>query len=145
MAYYFINTNANSLGDVSPHNKWIESGFAFTGGSIEYGEKLGRLSRGDICLMYANRIGVVAIGRVHEAWDGRTYTSPIVYVPPYYDREYRIKVDWYLDLRNDPISPTTLIRVLGWNPRFSVQRVRNDEARIAELVDRIEKDHGVAR
>ena len=137
MAYYFLNTDAKSLGRVSPHDKWIKHGFAFTGGPIVYGKKLGRLSPGDICLMYANLIGMVAIGRVLEEWDGKTYTSPIVYTSPHYDEEYRIRVDWYLDLRKNPIAPSKLIQVLGWNPRVSVQRVRKEEAKIVALVEEI--------
>lgn len=30
--WFFINTDATSLGDVSPHDAWIEHGMAFTGG-----------------------------------------------------------------------------------------------------------------
>jgi hypothetical protein len=56
--YFFINTDSKSLGKKSPHDKWFEYGYAFTGGPIRYGEKLGRFSVGDTVLMYANGIGV---------------------------------------------------------------------------------------
>jgi hypothetical protein len=134
MAYYFINTDAKSLGGKSPHDKWISYEYAFTGGPIAYGKELGRLSQGDICLMYANRIGVVAIGKVLSTWDGITYKNPLVYTGPHKDKEYRICVDWFLDLRDKPIKTDRLRLVLGWNPSRAVQRVKKDEAKIEKLI-----------
>jgi hypothetical protein len=134
MAYYFINTDAKSLGGKSPHDKWISHEYAFTGGPISYGKELGRLSQGDICLMYANRIGVVAIGKVLSTWDGITYQNPLVYTEPHKDKEYRICVDWFLDLRDKPINIDKLRLVIGWNPSRAVQRIKKDEAKIEKLI-----------
>lgn len=134
MAYYFVNTDAKSLGGKSPHNRWIKYEYAFTGGPIAYGEALGRLSQGDICLMYANCISVVAIGKVSSPWDGVTYEDPLVYTEPYKDKEYRISVDWFLDLRDKPIKIDRLRLILGWNPSRAVQRIKKDEAKIENLI-----------
>jgi hypothetical protein len=134
MAYYFINTDAKSLGGESPHDKWIKYKYAFTGGLIAYGKQLGRLSQGDICLAYANRIGVVAAGKVLSTWDGITYQNPLVYTEPHKDKEYRIGVDWFLDLRDKPIKIDRLRLILGWNPSRAVQRIKKDEAKIEKLI-----------
>jgi hypothetical protein len=134
MAYYFINTDAKSLGSKSPHDKWMSHGYAFTGGPIAYGKELGRLSPGDICLMYANRIGVVGIGKVMSTWDGITYLNPLVYTGPHKDKEYRICVDSFRGLRDEPIRTDRLRLILGWNPSRAVQKIKKDEAKIERLI-----------
>ncbi|MGD0918267.1 MAG: hypothetical protein ABSB22_17585 [Thermodesulfobacteriota bacterium] len=137
MAYYFINTDAKSLGGESPHDKWINYEYAFTGGTIAYGKQLGRFLPGDICLMYASRIGVVAVGKVLSTWDGITYQNPLVYTGPHKAEEYRICVDWFRDLRDKPIKCDRLRLVLGWNPSRAVQRIKKDEAKIDKLIKAI--------
>jgi hypothetical protein len=115
MQYYFINTDARYVPG-QPHNTWIEKGLAFTGGRIHYGQLLGKLVPGDILFMYANRIGIVAVGRVLAKWDGQTYRLPYTLVyQDNGDTEYRILVDWFADLRNQPIE----------------RRIAFDETRIA--------------
>ena len=128
----FINTDATSLGGASPHDRWIEYGKAFTGGDRRFAAKLARLNVGCTLLMWANGLGVVAVGRVAAAWDGKTHTQPQIYKAPFYDVEYRISVDWYLDLRDAPIGSAEL----GFNPRQSVENVIDDvrRRRLLELV-----------
>lgn len=139
MAYYFINTDAKSLGGVSPHDKWFATGFAFTGGPIKYGEKLGRFDRGDVLLMYANGLGVVAVGTVLESWDGSDHRPQLVYTHPYEDREYRVAVQWFLDLRDMPVSAAKLKETIGWNPSSAVQEVRKGMDKIQQLIGRLEQ------
>lgn len=83
MDYYFYNTNAQCF-DKNRQNRrinfLIKQGIAVTGGDRKYGEKLGKLSEGDILLMYENKVGVVAFGKVIEPWD-RYYKDPIYYIP----------------------------------------------------------------
>lgn len=117
--WFFVNTDAVSLGGVSPHDRWIEHGMAFTGGSAPYGKLLGALSNGDVVLAWANGIGVVAVGVVVSSWDGVAHRDAIVYVEPYADVEYRVGVDWFLNLRSSPIGR----REIGWNPVRAVQRI----------------------
>jgi len=50
------------------------------------------------------------------------------------DKEYRIGVDWFLDLHNKPIKTDRLRLVLGWNPSRAVQRIKKDEAKIEKLI-----------
>lgn len=119
MEYYIINTDAKSL-KFSPHDIWIEQGHAFTGGQIYYGELLGRLEPNDICFMYVNKNGIMAVGRVLEKWDGKVYDSPVIYVG---ENEYRIKVDWFLDRRDKPIGISELRDIIGTIPPQTLQRV----------------------
>jgi hypothetical protein len=102
---YIINTNASWFGGTSPHDKWFSNERAFTGGDYDkYGRRvLGRLKPDDILLMYANGRGIVGIGTVLEAWDGKIQSKEqLVYsYPP--DDEYSIRVKWNHDLRRKPI------------------------------------------
>jgi hypothetical protein len=84
--------------------------------------------------MYANRLGIVAVGRVAENWDGLTYKEPLVYVEPYPDLEYRIKINWLNDFRSYPITPNRIINYLGSNPRRSLQQIRKDDDTVEALL-----------
>jgi hypothetical protein len=122
MAYYFINTDAKSLGNNSPHDLWFRYGFAFSGGPIKYGQKFERLSPDDTLLMYANGLGVVGVGIVKEMWDGNSYKEgeQLVYVEPYPDVEYRIKADWCLDMRQKPLDP---FKEFSYTPRGTLTKI----------------------
>jgi hypothetical protein len=144
MDYFFYNTDANALSE-QPRPRFpllIEGGFAAVGGDRQqFGEKLAQLTPDDVLLMYENGIGVVAVGRVLELWDGITHTKPHYYRPselsgltgdPY---EYRILVDWFLDLSNSPIGIEQLKERLGYTPRGAVRRIveqRTEAERIIE-------------
>jgi predicted HNH restriction endonuclease len=115
--WFFINTDATSLGGRSPHDAWFEHGMAFAGGPRAYGERLGQFQIGDTLLMWANGLGVVGVGTVVEPWDGLAHDQPLVYVEPHRDVEYRRGVHWFADLRDEPITR----RDIGWNPVRAVQ------------------------
>jgi hypothetical protein len=106
---------------------------AFTGGPAEFGEILKRFRVGDTLLMWANGLGVVAVGRVTAAWDGVAHRTPLVYREPHEFPEYRIPVDWYLDLRDAPLRRADV----GWNPVQAVQRVKGREKLEALLATRL--------
>lgn len=126
--WYFINTDAASLGGTSPHDIWIERGLALTGGPRDYGERLGQFAAGDSLFMWANGIGTVAVGRVLEAWDGEVYEEGLVYPPG--TAEYRVSVHWHLDLRSAPIPASAL----GFNPRGAVEHIREPRRSKLEAV-----------
>ncbi len=126
MDYYYINTEAKNLGGKSPHEIWIKEHYAFVSGE-SYGPKLGRLHPDDICFMYVNKQGVIAIGRVLEPWDGQPSAPPVVYTPSQ-GPEYRIKVDWYLTLQHNPISARELRDIIGWTSSQTLQRITNHKA-----------------
>jgi hypothetical protein len=139
MDYYIINTDAGNLSS-SPHDIWIEQGMAFTGYSMYYGEYLGKLKPNDICFMYVNQRGIMAVGRVLEEWDGKTYNSPIVYTGI---NEYRIKVDWFLDLRSEPISIGEIRDIVGTVPPRALQRIKDTKGQV--LLDRcLEEDYSAS-
>lgn len=121
MNYYIINTDANSLG-FSPHDVWIEQGLALTGGSIYYGRQLGRLEPDDICFMYVSKRGIVAVGRVLERWNGKACSPPLVYSE---DKEYRIRVMWFLDLRYRPVGLDEVRDIIGIIPPRTLHRIAN--------------------
>ena len=135
IAYYFVNTDAKSVGKVSPHDLWFQHGYAFAGGPHKYGKKFGRLNPGDVLLMYANGSGVVGMGTVQEPWDGRSYQegTQLVYVPPYADVEYRIKVEWKLDFRNHPIDP---FKELGYTPRGTLTQIDKHLGGVQKILSR---------
>jgi hypothetical protein len=80
--------------------------------------------------MYENRLGVVAVGTVLEHWDGKKHTSPLYYG----DYEYRIKVDWYLDLSENPITVQKLKRSAS-TPRGAINRIVKWRAKIEQMIE----------
>lgn len=144
MDYYFYNTDATALSE-QPRPRFrvlIDDGFAAAGGDRQqFGEQLDQLAPDDVLLMYENGIGVVAVGRVRERWDGVSHTTSQYYKPsemsgltggPY---EYRIAVEWFLDLTSSPIGIEQLRGRLGYTPRGTVRRIvehRTEAARIIE-------------
>ncbi|HOX37992.1 MAG TPA: HNH endonuclease [Candidatus Brocadiia bacterium] len=101
-------------------NFLIEQGLAVTGGAIQFGEQLGKLSPDDRILMYENKVGIVAAGKVREKWDGRACPDTD---PKYYDKqvdEYHIKVDWVKI--DSPINPQEL-RMRLFLPRGAVKPI----------------------
>lgn len=132
MPYYYVNTEARNLPGQNPHEVWIATGYAYVSGD-EYGPKLGRLDPGDILFMYVNGQGVMAVGRVLEPWNGQPVDPPMIYAPAQ-GPEYRIAVDWFLRLINNPVNPAVLREIIGWTPIGALQRV-NDDAAAARLLD----------
>ena len=138
MNYYYINTDTSALG-YSPHAKWIKYDHAFTSGDYEeFGVKvLGTLNPGDILFMYANQRGVVAVGKVAEAWTGSTLKGADRLVFQYTEYpEYRIRVDWYLPVVHNPIGPEDLREIVGWTPPKALQPI-TDTKRAERLLKEI--------
>ena len=126
MNYYYINTEKKYLG-YSPHDKWIECGYAFTSGDYQtYGRQaLGKLDPGDILFMYVNECGVVAAGLVCESWDSCSYEGENRWI--YQDiTEYRIRVDW--TVAHPPIDRDQLIEIVGWTSVRTLQRITDIDA-----------------
>ena len=139
MNYYYINTEAKAFNGRSPHNKWIDHNYAFTSGEERFGKKLGNLKLDDICFMYANQLGVVAAGRVCEHWDGVGYNGTDRRIYRECDEEYieyRIHVDWFCEVVNNPVSYLRLINIIGWAPISTLQCI-TDTAAAEQLLDEI--------
>lgn len=138
MSYYSINTEAKAFKGHSPHNQWIAHRHAFTSGDREkYGVKvLGKLKPADICFMYANLTGIVAVGRVSECWDRFSYAGEDRWLYRECDEnciEYRIGVDWYLQFINNPIRTDEVRDIFdwqspGWGWRCTLHSIGEDEA-----------------
>jgi hypothetical protein len=141
MNYYYVNTEAKNLGGRSPHEIWVKQKRAFVSGEA-YGQKLGRLTPGDICFMYVNGHGVMAVGRVRKHWNGQPSDPPMVYTPSQ-GPEYQITVDWFLTLQDNPISPRVLRDIVGWTSPQAVQQI-TDHAAAERLLNyaRQQADHG---
>ncbi|MBE0642206.1 MAG: DUF3883 domain-containing protein [Bacteroidales bacterium] len=140
MDYFFINTDADSF--IGQHNlsTWFKKKLAFTGGEYHFGQQLARLKPRDFCLMYENRRGVVGIGRVLEEWNGEPYDHPLYYVGEdgvgrdgidQDGSEYRIKVDWFCDLRSNQID---IMKRLGYAPRGAVSRIVKYRHQLEKMV-----------
>jgi hypothetical protein len=147
MEYFFYNTDADVIKD-EPRPRFgvlIDGKFAAVGGDRKkYGEQLGKLSPDDILLMYENLVGIVAVGRVLERWDESTYSDPL-----YYTRreitlftggahEYRIAVDWFIDISHSPISVQQLRELLGYTPRGTVKKIVEHRAKVENLIKDIQ-------
>ena len=119
MNYYSINTDARELNGCSPHEQWIAHRHAFASGD-RGAQALKKLEPCDICFMYANKIGIVAVGRVCEHCDCCSYEGGGRVIYRACDEnciEYRISVDWYLKFISNPICKNEIREILGWECR----------------------------
>jgi hypothetical protein len=147
MEYFFYNTDAGVIKD-EPRPRFgvlIDGRFAAVGGDRKkYGEQLGKLSPDDILLMYENLVGIVAVGRVLERWDESTYSDPLYYTQREITlltggaHEYRIAVDWFIDISYSPISVQQLRELLGYTPRGTVKKIVEHRAKIEKLINDIQ-------
>jgi hypothetical protein len=148
MNYFFYNTDARALSE-EPRPRFpvlIEGGFAAAGGDrAKYGEQFAQLATDDLLLMYENGVGVVAIGRVREQWDGVSHTTPRYYRPAEMSRldggpyEYRIGVEWF-DRSSSPIGIEQIRERFGYKPgatvtRGTIDKIVKQRDEIARLIE----------
>lgn len=131
-SYFFINSNAKYSDDPMISDLWFEKNIAITNGDRYYGELLGQFNPGDVLLLYVSGKGVCGIGKVKEKWDRKTYRKGQFSISEF--PEYRIQVDWFKDLRKNPISHKYLKTKIGWFPRETVKRIKKDEEAIKKLI-----------
>lgn len=133
MSMFFVNTDSKSNAGVSYHDEWFKRGVAVTSGPEIFQKRLERPAPGDLILMYVNGIGIVGVGKVTSSDSLRTKST----ISPNEPHEYQRKVDWYLDLRSDPVIPSTIKQIIGQTPIQTVQRVGKCEHEFAEYLDNL--------
>lgn len=145
--YYFYNTDAGAISD-NPRPRFhvlMQKGFAAAGGAKKYGDRFNQLAPNDILLMYENRVGVVAIGRVKERWDEVSHTTPSYYTTEEMKQldggafEYRIGVDWFNDLSDSPMDVDEIKNRFGNTPRGVVRRIVEKRIEAEKIVDELGK------
>jgi hypothetical protein len=145
--YFYFNTDSRSLVGSPRFHKLINGGFAATSGDRSYGEQLGQLAPGDILLMYENNIGAVAVGTVLEPWDGKSHSSLRYYVSAAEigedGHEYGIKVDWFLDLSENPIGIQELRERVGFISPKPIQKIVKATDEVARMIaERLSDESG---
>jgi hypothetical protein len=139
------NTDDRALFDApSPRFRLlIEKGFAVVGGDRQqYGEQMAKLAEGDILLMYQNGVGIVAIGKVKESWDGVSHADYLYYTAIEMEltsgaHEYRIEVAWFLDLSSSPIGLEEIKNRLGYIPQGAIERIVKHKAEVARIIEEL--------
>jgi hypothetical protein len=158
MDYFFFNTDARAFRQ-EPRPRFpvlIAGGFAAAGGDRKkYGEQFGQLKLDDILLMYENGVGVVAIGRVREQWDGVSHTTPRYYKSAELSgldggpHEYRIAVEWFLDLGKAPIGIEHMRERFSYKPeattvtRGTIDRISKQRDKVAGLIEEAQTAGGL--
>lgn len=132
---YFINTDAKSNDGISYHDAWIARGLAVTSGEEKYKSTLKVINRGDTLLLWANNIGVVAIGTMLDdapttviAGQGEGTVSPTE------EWEFHRRVAWNGDLRRQPISSKEVKAYRGQNPLSTIATLKEGREQILDLV-----------
>ena len=145
MNYFFYNTDNTDptlRGARGRFRILIRKRFAATSGPRRFGEQLGKLAKGDTLLMYENEVGVVAVGTVLKEWDHKKRRPPLYYRGRF-EHEYRIKVDWFLDLSDEPITLDELRRHVGsphYTPRGAISpRIVKRRPAIERMIDQRRK------
>lgn len=145
MDYYFYNT------DGRPQPRFrilLDRGFAAVGGDRQrFGEQLRQLKKDDVLLMYENNVGVIAVGRVLERWDGKSHTRPWYYTSAEMDGltggpyEYRIRVHWFHDLSDTPVTLRILqqrFHSTGFSPRGAIKKIVKYRPEIEILLEELQ-------
>lgn len=150
MDYFFYNTDAGSIFDPG-RNRFqilIDKQFAAIGGHpVHFGQQFSKLKIDDVLLMYENKVGVVAVGRVQENWDGRQFSIPYYYTLEEMVKltggayEYRIKVEWF----RIPIPITLkylrqLLGSKGFTPRGTITKISKHRIVIEDMLVFLAKD-----
>jgi len=133
MSMYFINTDKKSNAGESYHDEWFSRGVAVTSGPDTYKTRLDRPEIGDLFLMYVNGTGIVGIGKVLSIESVSTNDTTCPNEPHEYHRE----VDWYLDLRESPVSPATIREMAGQTPLQTVQMVHKGEEVLYKFLENL--------
>lgn len=151
MDYYFYNTDARSIkGPPRPRFRvLIVRGFAAIGGDRQrFGKQFLQLKVDDVLLMYEDNVGVVAAGRVRERWDGKSHAERWYYKTAEMGGltggtyEYRIKIAWFLDLSDNPITPGLLRQRLGspgFVPRGTVRKIAKYRPEIERMIEELRR------
>jgi hypothetical protein len=132
MDYYIYNTDVKYLKD-KPQDRFrklIDGHFAASGGPRRYGENFNKPKINDVLLMYVNKIGIVAVGKVQKLWDGKSYTAPLYYTMEEIKAfgsgafEYRIMVNWDQDFSDKPITAEHMRQSLGYIPPRAFSKIK---------------------
>lgn len=133
--YWFINTDAASVKNCKTCDLWFRYGMAFSGGDWKnFGLPMGKLKPSDVLIMFQDEVGIVGAGRVLETWDGQSYSEKLIYSELDYS-EYRIRVDWFIDLRTNPVDPRL---EFGYNPRGFLKRILEYKELAKAFISRME-------
>ncbi|MBW3510595.1 MULTISPECIES: HNH endonuclease [unclassified Janthinobacterium] len=136
---YTINTDQVTNPGESLHNRWLERGIAVLSRDEDDLEKLAQPAIGAIVLMWENGIGGVAAGKFSDNDVLRvTRTEDIVSKKEV--REFHRKVDWYADLRKNPITATEFSKLHGTDPNGRLRRFNKGKEEILELIETRSRD-----
>jgi putative restriction endonuclease len=132
---YFINTDAKSNNGISYHDAWIARGLAVTSGEEKYKSTFEVINRGDTLLLWANKIGVVAIGTMLDDTPTRVLAGQgDGTISPTEEWEFHRWVAWHGDLRRHPISSKEVKAYRGQNPLSTIATLKEGKEQILDLV-----------
>ena len=127
VTYWYLNTNERGHSDDESIDIWFSRGLGFTCDS-KFGPPLAKLNVNDIVFMYRSRAGIIGTGTVLESWDGRAYTDKSRLLN--YDddlEEFRIRIDWFADLRGEPLNGN---EVIGNSPAQFLESIAEPSFRV---------------
>ncbi|UMR30933.1 hypothetical protein MJ904_01290 [Massilia sp. MB5] len=133
MNVYFINTDAASNGGTSYHDEWLSRQIALTSGEGKYHSTLAKVKRGDILLMYVNAIGIVAAGTVLD--DANQTVGGSATVSPLESEEYHRQMNWFADLRANPITPGEIKAIRNQYPLAAITELQTGLDKIMGLIE----------
>src|SRR5680860_101814 len=145
MDYYIYNTDVRFLKGKTRRRfrNLIDGNFAAAGGPRRYGKNFNKLKINDVLLMYVNKIGIVAVGKVQELWDGNSYTAPLYYtmeeIKAFGDGafEYRITVNWYQDFSDKPITAEHMRQSLVPLPPRALSKIKR-KTEVEEMLRKLQ-------
>ncbi len=147
--YHLLNTDVGTVGRDHPVDAWFDHGIGAVAGNPSRGENLARLSPGDVCLMYKNKVGVLGVGDVDAGWSGSAVAEPVYYTGPGHlkdgEKEYQISVRWWADLRAHPISSKELTAKGVQVTEHAVRTFRTGIGNVERLVKELRARHETGR
>lgn len=123
MSIHYINTDAVSNSGRSFHDEWFSRGIAVLTDKTRYKDLLSRAKTGDTLLMFVKEKGLSAVGTVLED-EVEDVLDPLQMVSEREKVEYHKKVNWLINLKDNPIPWDTFVAITGQLPTAAMARVK---------------------
>lgn len=138
---YTINTDNVTNPGESLHDTWLERRVAVLSRDEDDFKILAKPPKGTILLMWANGKGGVSLGRFIDN-DVLRITNQEELVSKKEEREFHRRVDWFIDLRTNPITAAEFSNFHGTDPNGRLRRFNQGKEEILALIE--SRSHSIA-
>lgn len=130
---FTINTDEATNPAKNMHNKWLERGISALSKYDSDFYKLAKQPPGTKLVMWASGIGGVAVGKFIDSEVIRVTHSEDL-LSDKEEREFQRKVDWFIDLRKNPITAQEFKNLTGAHPNGRLRAIDQGKDEVLALI-----------